>query len=152
MLFDRWCSACTADDLTSVRELMLLEEFKDCLPERVVIYLNEQRVATLQQAAYLADEFALTHKSVFVKGDSFTHDDLEPPTDVPVTQAFVQQLDGRVEKLCFFCHQPGHLVADCVALKCRQQASALRWPKGVGLIKTVSLVGQPNVSRHDARW
>ena len=48
MLFDRWWSACTADDLTSVRELMLLEKFKDCLPERVVIYLNEQRVATLQ--------------------------------------------------------------------------------------------------------
>lgn len=42
MLVDRRCSACRADNLTSVHELMLLEEFKDCLPERVVIYLNEQ--------------------------------------------------------------------------------------------------------------
>ena len=102
MLFDRQCSACRADNLTSVHVLMLLEEFKDCLPEHVVIYLNEQEVATLQQAAYLAGEFTLTHNSVFVKGDSFTHDDLEPLCDVPVAQAYVPQLDGRVEKLCFF--------------------------------------------------
>lgn len=63
-----------------------------------------------------------------------------------ITQASVQQLDGRIEKLCFFCHQPGHLVADCEAPKRKQQASALRRLKGVGLIKTVSLVGQHDAS------
>ena len=63
LLFDRWCSACTVDNLKSVLELMLLGEFKNCLPDCTVIYLNEQKVTTLQQAAYLADEFALTHKS-----------------------------------------------------------------------------------------
>ncbi|XP_071059685.1 solute carrier family 26 member 6-like [Pseudochaenichthys georgianus] len=56
VLFDRWCRACTADDIASVCELMLLEEFKNCVPERTVVYLNEQRVTTLQQAATLADE------------------------------------------------------------------------------------------------
>ena len=45
MLFGRWCSACRADDLTSVCELMLLKEFKKLLPDRVVIYLNVQKVA-----------------------------------------------------------------------------------------------------------
>ncbi|XP_071346525.1 uncharacterized protein [Trachinotus anak] len=74
LLFDRWCSACKADDLASVRELMLLEEFKGCVPERTVVYLNEQKVTTLQQAASLADEFALTHKAVFTKRDSTTSD------------------------------------------------------------------------------
>lgn len=44
---------------------MLLEEFKNCLPEKVVFYLNEQKVVSLTDAARLADEFALTHKSVF---------------------------------------------------------------------------------------
>ncbi len=39
---------------------MLLEEFKNCVPERIVVYMNEQKVVTLQQAALLADEFALT--------------------------------------------------------------------------------------------
>lgn len=45
-MFDRWCSACKADDFASVRELILLEEFKNCLPERIVVYLNEQKVVT----------------------------------------------------------------------------------------------------------
>lgn len=39
-------------------------------------------------------------------------------------------------ELCFFCHTPGHLVADCESLTARrkQQASVLSWPKDVGLI------------------
>lgn len=73
-----------------------------------------------------------SHVSVFVKGDSFTHDVLEPLIDVPVTQASVQQLNGRVEKLCFFCHQPGHLVAGCEAL---QRMLAQGGPKVLGSLR-----------------
>ena len=97
-LFDRWCSSCKADDLKSVCELMLLEEFKNCLPDRIV-YLNEQKVASLQQAAYLADEFVLTHKPVFVKREPSNHDKLKPSTDVPVTQAPVPQVADTTERL-----------------------------------------------------
>ena len=56
-----------------MRELMLLEEFKNCVPERNVVNLNEQKVSTLRQAAILADEFALTHKSAFFRHESSTH-------------------------------------------------------------------------------
>ncbi|XP_032434188.1 uncharacterized protein LOC116729628 [Xiphophorus hellerii] len=34
MLFDRWCQATKTSDFTSLRELMLLEEYKTCLPDR----------------------------------------------------------------------------------------------------------------------
>uniref|UniRef100_A0A671WFH3 Gypsy retrotransposon integrase-like protein 1 n=1 Tax=Sparus aurata TaxID=8175 RepID=A0A671WFH3_SPAAU len=139
LLFDRWCSSCKADDLKSVRELMLLEEFKNCLPDRIVVYLNEQKVASLQQAAYLADEFALTHKPVFVKREqSIPGAALKTSTDGPVTRTPGPQVAGNLEKLCFFCHKPGHVVADCQSLKRKQQAS--KQPKGVGLIKTASVV------------
>ncbi|XDV39050.1 hypothetical protein PO909_008345 [Leuciscus waleckii] len=53
--FDKWLTASKAKDLNSLRDLMLLEEFKNCLPERVVTYLNEQKVTDLSQAAVLAD-------------------------------------------------------------------------------------------------
>lgn len=36
---------------------MLVEEFKNCVPERTVVYLKEQKLTTLQHAATLADEF-----------------------------------------------------------------------------------------------
>ena len=64
-LFDRWCSASKAEDFDSIRQLMLLEEFKNSLPERMVVYLNEQKVTSLAEAAVLADTFVLTHKTVF---------------------------------------------------------------------------------------
>lgn len=44
---------------------MLLGGFKKCLLEHVVFYLNEQKVKSLANAAVLADEFGLTHRSVF---------------------------------------------------------------------------------------
>lgn len=43
----------------------MLEEFKNRLPEKIVVYLNEQKVTCLTDAAILADEFLLTHNSVF---------------------------------------------------------------------------------------
>ncbi|KAF7650406.1 hypothetical protein LDENG_00126650 [Lucifuga dentata] len=48
-----------------LRELVLLDEFKNCIPENTVVYLNEQKVSSLSSAAVLADEFALTHKDAF---------------------------------------------------------------------------------------
>ncbi len=33
-------------DYNSLRELMLIEEFKNCVPERTALYLNEQKVST----------------------------------------------------------------------------------------------------------
>ena len=63
LLFDRWCSANKVTPLVSLRDLNLLEDFKDCKPSRIVIYQHEKKVVTLQDAAVLADEFALTHKN-----------------------------------------------------------------------------------------
>ena len=51
--------------MPQLRELVLLEEFKTCLLERGVLYLNEQKVDNVANAAVLADEFMLTHRIVF---------------------------------------------------------------------------------------
>lgn len=65
ILFDKWCLALKASNYDSLRELVLLEDFRKCIPERVVLYLNEQKVSSLAFAAVLADEYVLTHKSSF---------------------------------------------------------------------------------------
>lgn len=61
ILFDRWIKACKVTDYQSLCELLLIEEFKNCVPERTALYLNEQNVSTVQQAAVLANEYALIH-------------------------------------------------------------------------------------------
>ncbi len=39
-LFDRWCSSVKITNKEQLRELILLEEFKNCLPSTVAMYLN----------------------------------------------------------------------------------------------------------------
>ena len=63
-LFDKWRTACKATHFSSLCEL-LLEKYKNCLPECIVVYLNEQRVSSLFAASVLADEYVLTRKPVF---------------------------------------------------------------------------------------
>ena len=66
--FDRWCTAKeVAHDFEKLRQLILLEEFKGCLPPQVKTYLDERKVESLLQAAVLVDDYSLTHKSTFVK-------------------------------------------------------------------------------------
>lgn len=45
---------------------MLLEDFKNALPEKMVVFLNEQKMTTLSNAAVLGDKFVLIHKNVVV--------------------------------------------------------------------------------------
>ncbi len=118
ILFDKWCTSSKADDFVLLRELMLLEEFKQCLPERMVLYLNEQKVTTLSQAGVLADEFMLTHKNVF--------------QSIGAEKSFVQRSSVNVQptkqngeksketRECFYCHRKGHVIADCLSLKRKQ--------------------------------
>lgn len=109
---------------------MLVEEFKNCVPERTVVYLKEQKLTTLQHAATLADEFILTHRNVFPRCDSLHRDSNRKVGDTqPV-----------VERQCFYCRKPGHLIADCSVWKRKHQGSVSvpKPPKGVRLIKTVT--------------
>lgn len=64
-LFDKWCLSSGITTFEQLQELILLEDFKTCAPENVVVYLNEQKVQVLADAAIATDEFVLTHRNVF---------------------------------------------------------------------------------------
>lgn len=68
-MFDKWCQASKVKTFDELCKLILLE-FKNCVPEKVAMCLNEQKVTFHTAAAVLADVFVLTHKNVF---SSFTH-------------------------------------------------------------------------------
>lgn len=134
MLFEKWSYACKATDFNSLRELILLEEFKRCLPDRIVVYLNEQKVTSLLSAAVLADEYSLTHKTIF-----------HPvPVEKQQSAAIVSSNPLKAtrskpeERECFYCHKPGHVIANCLVLKKKEQPSlpSGQKPKGIGLIKS----------------
>ncbi|XP_076859481.1 uncharacterized protein LOC143512733 [Brachyhypopomus gauderio] len=125
VLFDKWCSASDVTSLQQLKELVLIEEFKNCLPDSVVMYLNEHKVSTLSNAAICADEFVLTHRTVFttpvLRSESTSHS-LRSRTSVsPVATEAPAPPDSRE---CFYCHVQGHIIANCPALKKKNARSA----------------------------
>jgi len=61
-LFDRWCASMGVDNFKKFRELVLLKEFKNCFPNEIKTYLEEQKMTTLHQAAVSSDDNYLTHR------------------------------------------------------------------------------------------
>ena len=70
-LFDRWCSSKKiGSDHEKLRQLMLVEELKRCINSDIKSFLDEKQVETLEAAARLADDYALTHKVSFINNPS----------------------------------------------------------------------------------
>lgn len=86
------------------------------------MYLNEQKVASLTNAAVLADEFILTHKSVFSMSTTCSLS-VMPERKVKSPRPMCKPAPPATgeSQECFYCHEPGHLIAVCPALKRKGQ-------------------------------
>ena len=81
-LFDKWCMSQEVEsDYIRLLELLLIEEFKNCLPNEVKTYLDKNKVETLHRAATLADNYTLTHQKVFINSDLPVQSGQRPPRE-----------------------------------------------------------------------
>ncbi len=46
VIFEKWCLASKVTTYEELQQLVLIEDFKTCVPEDVVLYSNEQKVST----------------------------------------------------------------------------------------------------------
>ena len=139
------------ENFVQIRELMLMEEFKKCLPEKIVVYLNEQKVETLSKAAVRADEFVLRHRAVFpsVRRENVPYASSERNQFVSPKsprRAFPVSSESRE---CFYCHEAGHLIAVCPALQKKERYKGPRSPKSVGFVQSVSTAPTPHTADAD---
>ncbi len=131
-LFDKWCQSNKVNDFEQLRELVLLEDFKNTLPDKIVVHLNEQKVNMLAQAAVLADEFVLTHKTVFVSSVRRESSQYGAEKYSKTVKTIIpNQAESRE---CFYCHEVGHLIAGCPVLKKKNQFPKRQAPKSVGFV------------------
>ncbi|KAL0172150.1 hypothetical protein M9458_032461, partial [Cirrhinus mrigala] len=149
-LFEKWCLSTKIATLEDLQELILLEDFKNCLPESIVVHLNEQKVSKLSDAAVLADEFVLTHKTVFSPvrvpkvfstidvGKNKGNGSFRPANELKDTSKRPER-----KRVCFYCLDPGHMISNCKAW----QQKAGGKPKGVAL---TSLTPRSNPSAFDS--
>ena len=60
---DAWChSKEVGQDIEKLKQMVLLEEFKDKVWPDIKSHLAEQKVDELEKAAVMADDYGLTHK------------------------------------------------------------------------------------------
>ncbi len=141
-LFEKWCVASKITTLEQLKELILVEEFKNCVSENIVVYLNEQKASSLSEAAVFADEFVLTHKVVFPSSRSSRRTVVErsysPKTAVAVTKDDQGSNSSMMSRECFYCHEKGHLIATCPVLQRRNQRKSQSTSKSVALVHTHS--------------
>lgn len=124
-LFDRWCAAQKVETRDQLRDLILMEEFKNCLPGKIATYINEQKPTRVSAAATLADEYVLTHKESFdelVSPFSQGH----PVVDVRCDEDhFGFGGSARERPLCAYCKKRGHLIDSCFLLNKKNKSKAV---------------------------
>jgi len=96
-LFDRWCSSQEIDNnYDRLRQLILVEEFKRCIPSSVRTFIDEQKAETLEKAARLADDYSLTHKDSFV---GKPHQSFSPSRQNPSSSSLGSSLPGSTRNI-----------------------------------------------------
>ena len=112
-LFEEWCKSKDVSEFDSLRELLLLEEFKNCVPLEIKTHLEEVQVESLGNAAKFADEYILTHKN-------FGKSDHKKPSFQKKSSSkddSTSDGDNKKEITCFQCGKKGHVKANCLKFK-----------------------------------
>lgn len=117
--FDRW----KRDTTMSVEELILVEQFLQCVPEELAIWIRERKPESLKHAATLANDYALAR----TRGTPEVGRTPAKPTtkaaagDSPKSssssrsdhQSERTKTNVQGDKQCFHCRQWGHLMFNC---------------------------------------
>ena len=128
-LFNRWChSKEIGQDFKKLKQMVLLEEFKDKVRPDIRSHLDEQKVEELEKAAVMADEYALTHKMSSKSGNpqqkryhgSGNRENISRNADDRKRQGKSTENVGLVSKVeplkpisCGHCGKPGHIITNC---------------------------------------
>ena len=128
-LFNRWChSKEIGQDFKKLKQMVLLEEFKDKVRPDIRSHLDEQKVEELEKAAIMADDYALTHKMSSKSGNpqqkryhgSGNRENISRNMDDRKRQGKSNENVGLVSKVeplkpisCGHCGKPGHIITNC---------------------------------------
>ncbi|XP_059838017.1 uncharacterized protein LOC132400734 [Hypanus sabinus] len=130
--FERWVSSKNVNgNYDTLRELVLMEEFKRSIPVEVRTYLNERDTDKLQDCARLADEYVLIHKNKFPQGRIFKRKinmETQGKSEIKSEVNEKGKEEGKPVKErqfglnCNYCKKPGHVIANCFRLKKKKEA------------------------------
>ncbi len=130
--FNRWCTASEVSTFEGLFNLIVLEQFKNSVSDQVATYINERKVKSPSDAAVLADEYRLTHKSHFESNSDMHHRNSCTPRNsrTSFSGAFFQRPPQKFGSggpkapvnvdTCRYCLVEGHWKKDCPLLKSKK--------------------------------
>ena len=131
--FKDWCSSLSVTSIEDLRQVILLEDFKNNIPPSIKLYIEESHVDRLTRAAELADEYSLTHfynqKSQLEKNQKPWTSSQKQADKVTAKADSKPESQNSKELICYFCKRKGHVVKNCFKFK-----ASLKEKKPVGFI------------------
>lgn len=133
MLFDRWLSSQEVTTFQSLRDLIILEDFKNGLPQTVATHVSEHQNLTPARAALFADEYVLIHKRVpsnsKLSQNVSSHPNVSKVSkeSVPVSARspdWRSSVSNATVPTCAYCKKRGHVLAECYSLKRKNKAAS----------------------------
>ena len=114
---DKWCDSKRIDgDVEKLRQLILAEEFLNCVPEEVKAHQMERKIDVNYEMAALADEYILTHRKT--KEKTYTGSrvkfkaELSPEGRPKEENRRTFQSSSRTV-VCYKCGKAGHIAIRC---------------------------------------
>ena len=114
---DKWCDSKRIDgDVEKLWQLILAEEFLNCVPEEVRVHLSERKTDVTYEMAALADEYILTHRKT--KEKPYTGNrvkfkaELSPEGRPKEENRRTFQSSSRTV-VCYKCRKAGHIAIRC---------------------------------------
>ena len=122
--FDRWCRSMMVDNFEQLRELILIEEFKQCLPEDMKTFIEDKDPDDYKAWIMLSEEYAISRKrSNKERKSTFNHADqgaskMKQSDNRPVRNPF----NGSTRPVtCHYCKKTGHTISECFKLKRKKE-------------------------------
>ena len=167
-LLDRWLTAKDVqEDYNNLRQLILVEEFKSCVHSDIKTHLDESKVDTPNQAATIADDYAITHKlssnsnskpnyhkKPWQNKSSHSPQSGEKPKSENKTSSKSgdksDSSSGKSSKsdhsrssiTCTHCKKKGHLVSQCWQLHGKPEGCIVR-TRPTNITANVNMVNKP---------
>ena len=116
-LMNKWYAAkMIGDDVEKLKQLILIEEISNWVPEEMRIYLNERKINTGSELAMLADEYVITCKRNKSKPNTESRVS-KPPEPIIRKDSMVNTRVTPPKKgnqiTCVRCGQVGHIAIKC---------------------------------------
>ena len=111
----KWCDSKRIDgDVEKLRQLILAEEFLNCVPEEVRVHLSERKTDVNYEMAALADKYTLTHRKTkerLFMGSQGSRE-LSPEGKPQEENRRTFQSSSRMV-VCYKCGKAGHIAIRC---------------------------------------